>query len=668
MRALLITLFVAGGIAGQVPSFLNSDYPVTVSVLSVKGIPDGAFDVLIRAQMTRGHHIYSLIPEEAPNAYPTTIGVTGSKRVALRGEVTPDRPAEMHSVGGVADAYWENRVTFTIPLTLKDPVPGEEIEFNITVDHMVCNDQGCLAPKTLDVSAKITVTAEGLVEAAAAGETESSQTPTEEEESVTEIPTEFDETEVDEEIATATDLHARLEPSNPAPGDLVNLIVPLPEYTAEVGTKVMPSEIILFTSQVDVTTEPGVVRGTDEELEFVIPVRLNENLQNKDALEIAGLLQFEKEVLNFEAQDTVRQGMWGFIWVAILAGFFALLTPCVFPMIPITVSFFTKHSEQNSGSPVVPALVYCAGIVISFTAIGVILASVFGAGASVIAQNPWVLAGIGVLFIFFALSLFGMFELRLPAMVTNLTSSAQNKGGLLGIWLLGLLFAVTSFACTAPFVGTLLTTAIASGEWLRPVVGMAAFAAVLALPFFFLALFPSRLKSMPRSGGWMNEVKVVMGFVELAAAFKFLGDAGQIVGSGVLTRTAVIAVWIALFILTTIYLLGLFRMPHDSPRTHTPVIALMLAVGFFWFATYLSKGLGGEPLHDAIDAFLPRESVERTPVGKQEALLRAMKRRFGLGADSRLGFENHFKNDYEAARAEAKRVRAPLFLDFTGYS
>jgi thiol:disulfide interchange protein DsbD len=319
-------------------------------------------------------------------------------------------------------------------------------------------------------------------------------------------------------------------------------------------------------------------------------------------------------------------------------------------------------------------IVYCLGIVISFVALGVVFTLVLGAGgASAFAQSPITLAAIGILFVVFALSLFGMFDLQLPASVMNLVGSAQGKGGTLGVWLLGLLFAVTTFTCTAPFVGSILASAAASGQWTRPVLGMVAFSGVLAVPFFFLSVFPARLKSLPRAGSWLNEVKVVMGFVELAAAFKFFGDMD---GTVVFTRPMILCAWAAFSLACGLYLLGVFRLPHDSPKERVGVLGMLVALLCLGFAFYLTRGFSGDPLHAQIDVYLPRESADRTPVGRRLALIKEMRANLGGvgGAGShqepmgRVGYDAHYRNAYEDARAEAKRLSMPLFVDFTGFA
>ncbi|MAG57034.1 MAG: hypothetical protein CMJ83_12130 [Planctomycetes bacterium] len=261
-----------------------------------------------------------------------------------------------------------------------------------------------------------------------------------------------------------------------------------------------------------------------------------------------------------------------------------------------------------------------------------------------------------------------MFEIQLPQSVMGLIGKAQGRGGLIGVWLLGMLFAVTTFTCTAPFVGTILAGAATSGSWTRPVVGMLAFSGVLAFPFFFLSVFPSRLKSMPRAGSWLNEVKVVMGFIELAAAFKFLGD----MNSEVFTRYGILCAWVVIFGGCGLYLLGVFRLPHDSPKEKIAVPALMIALLCLGLAVYLTGGLGGATLHPEVEPYLPREVTARTPNGRRLELMKQIGAAGFTGGsakiDGRVGYDKHYKNDYDGARAEAKRLGVALFIDFTGYA
>lgn len=344
-----------------------------------------------------------------------------------------------------------------------------------------------------------------------------------------------------------------------------------------------------------------------------------------------------------------------FLLEAILAALVALITPCVFPMIPITISVFTKQAEKQQGSVKLLGSVYALGIVVSFTAIGALLTLALGQdGASAFALHWGTQLFIGVLFIVFAMSLFGLFELQLPAALTNLSGGARGRGGVLGVWLLGMLFAVTSFTCTAPFVALILASAATSGEWTRPVLGMVVFSSVLAVPFFFLSIFPGKLKALPKSGGWLNEVKVAMGFVEVMAAFKFIAAADATLGWGVFTRPFVLCTWTVCCLLLGLYLLGNFRLPHDSPRERTSVVHLMLAMVVLILGSYLFRGLLGGPINWTIASYLPPD-------------LEASASPMTGGHSGSQAHAEHFKNDYDAARARARERKVPLFIDFTGY-
>ncbi len=360
------------------------------------------------------------------------------------------------------------------------------------------------------------------------------------------------------------------------------------------------------------------------------------------------------------AQDLVRArsgGLWGFLLLAVGAGLAALLTPCVFPMIPLTVSFFTRQSGSRVQA-VRMALVYGLAIVATFTGLGVLTALLVGAsGAQTIAANPWVNLFIGLVFILFALSLLGLYELRLPSGLINyFNRQSQTHGGYLGVLFMGLTLTLVSFSCTAPFVGGLLA-ATALGEWGYPVLGMVAFSLTFATPFVLFALFPRALEALPRSGAWMQTIKVVLGFAELAAALKFLSNADLVWGWGLLSRPLVIALVSVLFFLTGLYLLGKLRLPHEPPVETVGVGRLLVAVLFFGLSLYMLPGLLGAPLGN-LDAYLPPRRA--TDVGLV-ALLQG-------GGNGEQTTEMRWYEDPDAAFAEAQATGRPVFIDFTGYT
>ncbi|MDW8130259.1 MAG: cytochrome c biogenesis protein CcdA, partial [Bryobacterales bacterium] len=266
-----------------------------------------------------------------------------------------------------------------------------------------------------------------------------------------------------------------------------------------------------------------------------------------------------------------------FVLVAFAFGLAAIFTPCVFPMIPITVSFFLNKPAAGRGRAVFEALVFSLGIVVLFTGLGLLVTVLLGPfGMVQLGSNPFVNGFIATVFAVFALSLLGAFEIRIPSSVLTRLDQASRGGGLAGTLLMGLTFSLTAFACVGPFVGTLLAASLAEGGW-KPALGMLGFATGLASPFFLLALFPSYLARLPRAGGWMERVKVVFGFVILAAAFKYWSAVDKVLGWNLLTRERFLALWIVLFGLAGLYLLGLLRL--GGARSDEPLSLARLLGG-----------------------------------------------------------------------------------------
>ena len=343
-----------------------------------------------------------------------------------------------------------------------------------------------------------------------------------------------------------------------------------------------------------------------------------------------------------------------YILGAMAMGGLALLTPCVFPMIPITVSYFTKR-EANRKQAVSEAALYAVGIILTFTVIGFAMTFLFGAGGiNRLAASPIVNVFIAMVFIVFALSLFGMIELRLPSRWINAVDRrSSSAGGVLGILLMAVTFSLTSFTCTVPFVGAVMVAAL-HGDLLWSLLGVASFATVFAAPFFFLALFPSWLQALPSSGNWMNSVKITMGFLELAAALKFISNIDLVYQWEILTRPVFITVWLSIALITTLYLLGKFRFPHETPTDSVGAIRVLSAIFFLAVALYLMRGLVGFPLGE-IDAFLPPRDY-----GSSASLAPFS----GQGPER----EEKWLTNYQEALVQAKEQERPVFVDFTGYT
>lgn len=345
-----------------------------------------------------------------------------------------------------------------------------------------------------------------------------------------------------------------------------------------------------------------------------------------------------------------------FIWLAITLGALSLLTPCVFPMIPITVSYFTNHSAGSRRKSVKLALIYSIGIIATFTILGMLLAIFVGAaGINLFAANPWVNILITGIFLFFAFNLFGAYEITVPTgILTRLDAITRSKegegGGVVGALLMGLTFTLTSFTCTSPFVGTILVSA-SQGNWRMPLVGMLAFSSVFALPFFVLALVPQWVSQLPRAGGWMNSVKVAMGFLEVAAAMKFISNVDLVWKWGIFTRDVVLAVWIAIGVVLSLYLLGKFQLSHDTKPERLGALRMIAAVASLAVSFYLLTGLFGSKLGE-LESFLPPD------------LNRASAKSLG-GGDGELDWTS---NNYEGVLAKAKAENKLVFIDFTGYT
>ncbi len=359
--------------------------------------------------------------------------------------------------------------------------------------------------------------------------------------------------------------------------------------------------------------------------------------------------------------------LWSFIWLAVTFGAISLLTPCVFPMIPITVSYFMKHADGDRARTIKLATVYSAGIIATFSLLGMLLAVVFGAaGINLFAANPWVNLVIAAIFLVFAFNLFGFYEIAIPSSVLtkldSLTRAEEGRGSAyVGALLMGLTFTLTSFTCTSPFIGTILVST-ANGDWKLPLLGMLVFSTVFAIPFFILATVPRLLSSLPKSGGWLNSVKVVMGFLEVAAALKFLSNVDLVWGAGlnaagalnygkIFTREIVLTIWVVIGLAICGYILGLFKFKHDSPIRKITPLRIVFAGVFLALSGYLTTGILGRKLGE-LESFLPPKNKESV---------------FNVLGDRATELEwitNRYPDALSKAKAENKRV----FIDFTGYT
>ena len=382
-----------------------------------------------------------------------------------------------------------------------------------------------------------------------------------------------------------------------------------------------------------------------------------------------------KDAIASEANSDDDASLWGIFIAGLLGGFAAFFMPCIFPMVPLTVSFFTKKAGSRSKA-ISQAFMYGLFIIVIYVALGMLITIAFGPEA----LNELSTNGIFNFFFFlmlvvFAASFLGAFEITLPSSFVNKIDANSDKSGLVGLFFMSASLAVVSFSCTGPIIGTLLVEAATRGERLGPAIGMLGFSIALAIPFVLFAMFPSMLKSLPKSGGWLNSVKVVLGFLELALALKFLSNVDLAYNWNLLDREVYLALWIVIFGLLGLYLIGKIKFSHDSTLEYMSVPRTMFAIMVFTFVVYMIPGMWGAPLK-AISAFLP-------PVGTQDFDLTSGVSHSGNASRSTdaasrkhytyfhskatiKGMDPYY--DYEEALAAAKEQNKPLMVDFTGWN
>ena len=374
--------------------------------------------------------------------------------------------------------------------------------------------------------------------------------------------------------------------------------------------------------------------------------------------------QYQLENTKNTSDKKEGKSMWALFFIAFLSGFAALLTPCVFPMIPMTVSFFTKQSKTKAQG-IANAIIYGLSIIVIYVALGWGVSYIFGADAmNNMATNVYFNVGFFILLIVFAASFLGAFEIQLPASWTNKSVEAEGKGGLIGIFFMAFTLALVSFSCTGPIVGTLLVEA-ASGGFMGPIIGMLGFSLAIALPFALFAAFPGWLNSLPQSGGWLNSVKVTLGFLEIALAFKFLSNADLVMQTHWLERELFIAIWIMIFGLLTMYLLGFLKFAHDSELKYVSVGRLSAAILTGTLTLYMIPGMWGAPLK-IINAFPPGMQYSESPYGVGNSLGSSTTEHIDGQHLSPSGIMVF--HDYEVGMAYAKKVNKPVVLDFTGHA
>jgi len=561
------------------------------------------FRIDLTATIDQGWHLYSL--SQPPGGPITTrISVPKDQPFTLAGEIDAPTPHVAFDQGFSMDTEtYSDTVVFTLPVKVSAGASGKQV-LRVQAYYQTCNDRFCLPPKTVKIETPFEVKGGGGAAASPAGEAPPSAAA--------------GETQPQPSVSAGGAAAASAVSTKPATSGAP---VPASGKAAASQPPASPSAAAgaLAPTVASTPADPGLPKS-------------------------APAAQSSESLLSF-------------LLLAMVSGALALLTPCVFPMVPITVSYFTGHAAGHQGRALRNASIYAIGIILTFTAFGLLLALLVGATSlNRFAANPWINLLITAIFVGFALNLFGVFEINIPSgVLSRLDSVTRQEGGseIVGALLMGFTFTLTSFTCTVPFVGNVVVAA-SSGSWFQPVIGMAVFATVFALPFFVLALMPQWVSQMPRSGAWLHAVKVLMAFLEIAAAMKFISNVDLIWRWGIFTRDVVLAIWVVIAACMALYLLGVFRFPGEPRIKRVRVGRWSLATACLLLGVWLFSGIMGRRLGE-LDAFLPpAEGVLAFAVDADAA-----------GINGELTW---IMNDYDAALARAQREHKRVMVDFTGYT
>ena len=558
--------------------------PVHFSVQQ-KQVSPTEVEVIFTAKIDQGWHVYSTnLPADGPTS--ASLHVDKAEGVTPVGKLTT-RGKELNVYDKTFEMklrYFENSVGFV----QRYKITAKTYSIKGYLEYGACNDEMCLPPTQVEFNFK----GNGPASAPAA-------TPT------------AANAETDKTTTAATDVAA-------------DGLSALTAMTADTAKK---SDVLPADTAGSVKQENAQVNADVNLWQPVI-----------------------KELSAFNStKDSTNSSLWSIFFMGVLGGFIALLTPCVWPIIPMTVSFFLKRAKDDRKKGIRDAVTYGLSIIVIYMGLATLVTWAFGPQKlNELATNAPFNVFFFLLLVVFAFSFFGWFELRLPSSWGNaVDNKASATTGLLSIFLMAFTLSLVSFSCTAPVVGLLLVQAATSGDWVAPAVGMFGFALALALPFTFFALFPTLLKKAPKSGSWMNMIKVVLGFIELAFSLKFLSVADLAYGWHILDRETFLSIWIVLFGLLGLYLIGKLKFPHDDPdQKAMPVPAIMLGLCSLAFSVYMLPGLWGAPCK-AVSAFAP-------PINTQD---------FNLAPQT----VHAAYTDYDEGMRAAAAAGKPVLVDFTGF-
>jgi thiol:disulfide interchange protein DsbD len=689
-KGMLFTLVVVLAFA---KTGLSQVYEPVTWTFSSKVIKDDLIEVSLKANIEAGWHVYAMELPSDEGPIPTSFEFKKSDLYSLQGKIEQEKFKTAYDPNFGMDLYYfDNSATFKQVIKRKT---SQTFSVKGMLTFMVCNDEMCLPPEDVEFKIKVpeaqnsTPKNQPLSGAQfslpIAGQSDSNDVL---------LPVTW-KISIEKETSTSAVILAEAEIeegwyvySSKIDGDMgpmptsfsfddstgFTLDGPIEEFgTERQFDPIFEMELGYFKHKATLrqkvlkrSTEPLTLQGyltfmTCDGFKCLAPEDV------EFALELAPASSgYEAELKDGGPKESSRSN-WGIFIIAFLSGFAALLTPCVFPMIPLTVSFFTKQSKSRSAG-IRNAVIYGLSIIGIYVLLGVVVTAIFGASVlSELSTDPWFNLFFFLLLVIFAVSFLGAFEITLPSSWVNKADAQADRGGYIGIFFMAFTLALVSFSCTGPIVGTLIVEAASKGGS-APVIGMLGFSLAIALPFALFAAFPGWLNSLPQSGGWLNSIKVTLGFLELALALKFLSNADMVLQWGLLEREVFLSIWIVIFGLLTLYLLGKLKLSHDSDLPYLSVTRLSFAMLTGMFTVYLIPGLWGAPLK-LISAFPPPMHYSESPHGVGQS---------GAGgglidkpenSDVYLGPQGlYVYKDYDKGLAAAKEANKPVMLDFTGHA
>lgn len=712
----LLFLFLSFAIGSPVAAQIHEPVKWT---FDSKPLGNAEFEISFSAKIEPGWHLYGTdIPEDGP--IPTSFLFEESSDYELIGNLkTPEGITKEDPVFMMTLTYFDLEAVFT----QKVKVISKTAEVKGELEFMTCDDEKCLPPELLDFSfdLKKSDSPQSKPKEKSIEKTQSTNTKEPEAESgiLEPVTWSFEHKRIGERefeiIAKAKTedkwhIYSAYLPEGDGPvasefnvlndeyvaelseifevGDLYtgfdeNFQMDL-SYFEKDGTLIR--RVKTTKDEVEVPTEVYFMTCDDKRCLAPTAVEFEFTLSNDDPLEVATEVESRsesdgqkesKEEATVESDEEIaekspraQRSLWLIFLLSFGGGFAALLTPCVFPMIPMTVSFFTKQSKTRAKG-ISNAIIYGLSIILLYTILGLAITYVFGPDAlNAMSTNEWFNFAFFLLLLIFAVSFLGAFEITLPSSWVNKADRASDKGGLIGIFFMAITLSLVSFSCTGPIIGTLLVDAAVHGGFMGPLTGMFGFSLALALPFGLFAAFPGWLNSMPKSGGWLNTVKVVLGFLELALAFKFLSNADLVLQLGIITWEVFLAIQIGVMVMLAIYLLGGYRLPHDSPIDKLSVGRALFATLVIIFVVYLIPGMWGAPLK-LLSGYTPPMHYSESPQGFMGSSGTGQTADADIpeGVDpSKCPLGLHCFKDYDAGMAYAKEVNKPVLLDFTGHA